>query len=59
MPTYQAYNPKTKAWVKYHFKNGKARIINVKQKEPKKPFKGIPKRGNKKWVKIKSAKNQH
>ncbi|HKL23828.1 MAG TPA: hypothetical protein VJ912_00665, partial [Candidatus Nanoarchaeia archaeon] len=49
MTVYQAYNGRIKAWVKYHFvKGGRAEILNVKQKEPKKPFKGIPKKGKKK-----------
>jgi len=49
MPVYQAYNGKIKAWVKYHFvKGGKAKITDVKQREPMKPFKGVPKRGKRK-----------
>lgn len=48
MPKYQAYNKRIKAWVKYHFVKGKPRILNVKQKEPTKKFKGIPVRGQKK-----------
>ena len=47
MPVRQAYNGKIKAWVKYDFKKGKGfRVLNVKQKEPTKPFKGIPKHSN-------------
>lgn len=42
---YQAYNPKTKAWVKYCFDKGGFKPLDVKQKNPTKPFKGIPKRG--------------
>ncbi len=35
----QAYNPKTKAWVKYEkFSNGLTRILDVKQKKPHKKF---------------------
>ena len=42
MPIYQAFNKRTKAWVKYHFKKGKGfEVIDVKQREPKKPFKNI------------------
>lgn len=42
---FQKYNPKTKSWVKYKkMKNGKTEILNVKEKEPKKPFKGITKK---------------
>jgi len=49
MPVYQAYNGRIKAWVKYHFvKDGRVEILNVKQREPKKPFKGVPKKGKKK-----------
>jgi len=46
MPKFQAYNKRIGAWVKYDFKNGKkANILDVKEKEPRKAFKGIPKRG--------------
>lgn len=48
MPEYQAYNKKTKAWVKYHWTEDGVQFTNVKQKEPTKPFKGIPKRGKRK-----------
>lgn len=44
---YQAYNPKNKAWVKYCFSEHGFRPLDVKQKEPNKPFKGVPKRGRK------------
>lgn len=48
MPISQAYNKKIKAWVKYDFKKGKGfNVLDVKQKEPKKKFKGIPVRGKK------------
>ena len=54
MPIYQAFNPKIKAWVKYHFvKGGKAKFTDVKQREPQKPFKNIPKKG-----KLKRRKNK-
>jgi len=44
--TYQAYNNKTKAWVKYKFsKDTGFHPLDVKQREPRIPFKGIPKRG--------------
>ena len=40
----QYYNKKKKCWVKMKkMKNGKMKILNVKQKEPSKPFKGIKK----------------
>ena len=48
MPIYQSYNPKIKAWVKYEFTKKGIKFKDVKQKEPKKPFKGIPKKGRKK-----------
>lgn len=39
---YQKFNKRNNAYVKYKKeKNGKCKIIDVKQKEPKKPFKGI------------------
>jgi len=39
---YQTYNKKNKAYVMYEKKpTGKCKILNVKQKEPSKPFKGI------------------
>ena len=45
MPIYQAYNSKINAWVKYHFVKGKGfRITDVKQRNPKIPFKHIPKK---------------
>lgn len=43
----QAYNSKRKAWVKYDFKPGVgSTIVDMKQREPTKPFKGVAKRGN-------------
>jgi len=48
MPIYQAFNNKIKAWVKYSFESGKGFTpLDVKQKEPLKPFKGVPKKGKK------------
>ena len=44
MPEYQSYNKKTKAWVKYHFTKDGIKFTDVKQRQPKKPFKGVPKR---------------
>jgi len=42
---YQSYNKRSNAWVKYKKKdNGKTKILNTKQKEPSKPFKGIEKK---------------
>lgn len=40
MPLFQAYNPKINAWVKYHFTNDGFKVVDVKQREPKEPFKG-------------------
>jgi len=48
MPIYQSFNPKIKAWVKYHFGKNGVEFTDVKQKEPQKPFKGIPKKGKRK-----------
>lgn len=47
MPIYQAYNRRNKAWVKYKFTKGGIKILNVKQKEPMKKFKGVPVKGKK------------
>jgi len=47
MPVYQAFNSKIGAWVKYKFAPGVGfKALDVKQKEPRVPFKGITKRGN-------------
>jgi len=48
MPTYQTYNPRIKAYVKYKKIGNRSRILDVKQKDPAKPFKGIPMSGKKK-----------
>ncbi len=49
MPIYQAFNHKTKAWVKYHFtKKHGFKVLNVKQRKPKIKFKGIPVREKRK-----------
>lgn len=47
MPVYQAYNKRNNAWVKYEFSGKGWKVLDVKQREPKKPFKGIPKKGQK------------
>lgn len=47
MPIYQAYNKKIGAWVKYEFSKKGFKPIDVKQREPKKPFKNILKKGRK------------
>ena len=42
MPIFQAFNPKIKAWIKYHFAKAKGfEVLDVKQREPLKPFKKI------------------
>lgn len=42
---YQKYNKKIDAWVKLEkMPSGQTRIINVKQREPLKPFKGVMKK---------------
>jgi len=48
MPIYQAYNKRINAWVKYKFGKKGYKTLNVKEREPKKPFKGVPKKGSKK-----------
>jgi len=48
MPIFQAYNPKTKAWVKYKKSGDRTQIVDVKQKEPKLKFKDVKVRGNRK-----------
>ena len=48
MPIYQSFNSKIKAWVKYHFVRDGIKIIDVKQRLPKVPFKHIPKKGKSK-----------
>ena len=49
MPVSQAFNKRTKRWVKYKFtkKNG-FEVLDVKQREPMKKFKGVPVRGKRK-----------
>lgn len=41
MPMYQKMNKKIGAYVMFEKYNGKTKILNVKQREPMKPFKGI------------------
>jgi len=57
MPKYQAYNRKTQAWVKYEFTKQGIRFMDVKQKQPNKPFKDVPIKGERpkigKWSKLK------
>jgi len=48
MPIYQAFNGRTKAWVKYKFVKGrkkgesKLKILDVKQRLPQVPFANVP-----------------
>lgn len=42
MTVKQSYNGKINAYVKYKKTKKGAKILNVKQKDPEKPFKGIP-----------------
>ena len=35
MPVYQSFNPRIKAWVKYHFTKEGIEFTDVKQKKPK------------------------
>jgi len=44
MPIKQSYNKRIKAWVKYKVTKKGAKITGVKQTNPTKPFKGIPKK---------------
>lgn len=48
MPVYQAYNKRTKAWVKYKTYGKKTKIVNVKQQDPEKKFKGVTVKGQRK-----------
>ena len=46
MPILQSYNKRNNAWVKYKFIKGKKggrtiKVLNVKQRNPKVPFKGV------------------
>lgn len=44
MPMFQRYNKKIKAWVKMEkLKNGKVKIVNVKQSKPQVAFANVPK----------------
>jgi len=45
MPTYQAWNPKIKAYVKYEFDKGGFKPLDVKQKNPTVAFKNVPIKG--------------
>ncbi len=45
MPIFQAFNKRNKAWVKYKFTSRGFKVLDVKQKNPKVRFKGVPVRG--------------
>ena len=45
MSIYQAYNKRNKTWVKYEFTQKGWKVLDVKQRKPKIPFKGIPIKG--------------
>jgi len=42
MPLFQAKNKKTGVYSKYELYDGKSRFVDTKQREPTKPFKGVP-----------------
>jgi len=44
VPIFQVKNKRTGAWVKMSKYGKKTKILNVKQKRPSVPFKGVPKR---------------
>lgn len=41
MPILQSFNRRTKAWVKFKFTKKGVKFLDVKQRNPTKPFKGI------------------
>lgn len=45
VPKFQAFNPRNKAWVKYEFGKKGFKVIDVKQKMPMVPFKGVKIKG--------------
>jgi len=42
---YQAFNPKTKAWLKYEIGKDGFKPLDVKQRNPLVPFKGVKIKG--------------
>ncbi len=44
MPIIQKFNKRNNAWVKIKITSKGSKILDVKQKKPKIPFKGIPKK---------------
>ncbi|MFW6225646.1 MAG: hypothetical protein ACOC3V_01640 [bacterium] len=47
MPTYQSFNKKIGAWVKYEFTKDGIKFKDVKERKPKIPFKDVIKKGAK------------
>jgi len=45
MGIFQAFNKRSNAWVKYKVTAKGSKICDVKQRNPRVPFKGIAKRG--------------
>jgi len=45
MPIFQAFNRRNKAWVKFKLSKKGFKVLDVKQRNPKVPFKGVPKKG--------------
>lgn len=43
MPIKQAFNKKTNRWVKYKHTSSGIKVLDVKQRNPRVPFKGIKK----------------
>ncbi len=43
MPILQTFNKRTKAWVKIKFTKDGTKFLDVKQRNPRIPFKGIKK----------------
>lgn len=48
MPIRQTFNPKIGAWVKYEMTDKGAKWLDVKEKNPKEPFKNVVKAMKKK-----------
>jgi len=48
MKVYQSWNSKAGAWVKYRkYANGRCVITDIKQRDKKTPFSGVPKKNMK------------
>jgi len=45
MPIYQAFNKRSGAWVKYELGKNGFKPLDVKQKNPRTPFKNVEKKG--------------